>query len=305
MATQNSIISINTSEIENNELTQCTERCKLTVNYGATPNATVNTINNSSNQFSIEMHYQTSVSVLFNNNEFNGNTYLYLVKPALNRYSVNVDAELIVKHTGATENLVMIIPIKQQNASHSFFTTLFPKPSITKTSSNLNLENYSISKTSSALNLSNVVPNSSYHYYYGTSVLGFEAHNILFPVNVALGMSKKHLDLIPERNISTYVPENVELSYYSGISTNGDDNIYIDCNPVDDNGNTIENKFDTSKVDVGKFMKNFSVIAGIVGGLFLVGMLYLIYKKSRSNVVQSIGVVAKKAKNVAVQITPK
>lgn len=245
---------------------KCSERCKLEVDYSLEPNATITNLRKDKNG-GIVFTYVSPIKVLFNGEPHN-NTFCSIIKPPIHKYKQDVVAELNIMHSSRTELLILIIPIVKKNTTHSFLSEV--------------LNTNETSKTSSTLNLTNVVPKSSYHYYKGP-MLGLPlSNNIIFPANVGLGITQEDLDKIPNLEKNKFVffdnTSNVKLFNNNGLNV-GDDDIYIDCNPVDDNGNTIKNKYDTANMDTGKLMKSVGIIVGIIGAILLIGIAYLVYKK--------------------------
>jgi len=266
-----------------NSFNKCDITCKFDYNYGNSGLI----VNNKGGY--LEMGYDGKSDVTFNGNKYDVvDTRIY--KPSLNSYyGSKVDAELFIHHTSKSgKNLLLSIPIVNSNAvspSNTLFSNIFPFVSSRKdTPVSINITNYT---------LNHLIPKSGFYSFIGP--LPYEPCNgeyniVMFDSKNTINISAKDMRtlqaLIDPINTT---PKDMDMKnvYYNKTGTinnelTGEDNIYIDCQPVEDTTNEVLTGESSGGGNAsGKSMtpamkKNIEyleIIAGIAGGLILLHFL--------------------------------
>lgn len=283
-----------TSTISTNKT--CDITCKYTYTYG---NSSLNITNNSDH---LVLSYDGSVDVQYNSNDYTIQE-IRLYKPSLNSYNGNkMDAELIIHHIDNTnKNLLVCVPINNSNSlskTNSLFNKIIPfAPSSSGDKISVNVTDY---------NLNTFIPEAPYYAYKGS--LPYQPCNgtydiILFHPDHAINMNSTNMSTINQiitgldtkiKNIS----ETTNPLFFNkkGTTQNtgggNSDDIYIQCNELDNNGNIIPNENEIIRENKTDNVNNISVptiskqtqvylesFGGIIGGMILIfGVSYGIKK---------------------------
>lgn len=214
-----------------------------------------------------------------------------IYSPSLNKYyGDTVDAEVIITHTGMSEKkLLVCIPVKStdsKNKSTEFFSQIIPNvpPKGERSPSTVNVSNFS---------LNNIVPQGSYYAYTGSLPYPeFDGANdiIVFDPQIAsssLSVSnyKMLLKLIQGAGDvavnSTYDIDNLYYNKVGSIDVTGEDDIYIDCQYVEDTGEDKPSGLEQVSVDPEtEKIINYALIG--VGTVFGAAILWGVFKKVRA-----------------------
>lgn len=293
------IIRANTN-ITSDELFKCSSRCKLRFDYSEKSEATI-TATKTTNKLEIEYPVlSNTVNVQFNGESYNQHTKIYVYRPNINAYRIRnerIVGEMVISHNNGYEHLLLYIPLILSTESNIFFKELFKT---TETDYNTIRP-----PTSTAFNLKNIVSPSPFYYYYGTASTDMnipKSHNVIFNTTAGIPISQTHLNLLPQHTLSITdaSEELIRLQYNTGITSEEGNDIYIDCNPVDDNGNTLKNNYKLENIDSGRVMKTFGSIVGVLFVLLLIGIGYMFYKKGDKNAIK----IGKSASTVKLSIKP-
>lgn len=278
MSCNRSNMPINIIETNN----KCDMTCNFKYSYG---NSDLSVTNNGTY---LTFSYDGTTNVLYN-----GNTYtvqdIRIYKPSINSYyGSKVDAEMMIHHVSVSGgNLLVCIPIlSSANASSSI--TMFNKiipfvPSTRGETRTININNYT---------LNNFIPKSGFYSYNGN--LPYEPCNgnyniILFDSKQGIHMSPTDLSTIGsliKATTQTIKKHDTTALYFNNKGTientlTGEDEIYIDCQPVDEledgvevtstslDGNGTSRQTATKTPEYTKNMKYVEIIGGIAGGLLL------------------------------------
>jgi len=224
---------------------------------------------------------------------FNGNKYnvvdVRIYKPSLNSYyGSKVDAEMFIHHTNNSgKNLLLSIPITSKestSSSNTMFSNMFPFISSKKDIPvSINITNYT---------LNHFIPKSGFYSFIGPlpyKPCNGEYNIVMFDSKNSINISANNLSILGSLITSiTSKPKDMDMKsvYYNKKGTienelSGEDEIYIDCQPVNDTSNellsddVIKNNDKTStKTPSEKLnMEYFEIIVGIAGGLILLHFL--------------------------------
>jgi carbonic anhydrase len=276
----------------------CDITCKYTYTYG---NSSLSATNNGDH---ISLSYDGSVDVQYNSRNYNIQE-IRLYRSSLNNYNGNkMDGELIIHHIDNTnKNLLICVPIKNNNSmskSKILFSKIIPFiPSSTGTTTTINVTDY---------NLNTFIPQAPYYAYKGS--LPYQPCTgtydiIIFHPDYAINMSDNDLNTITQVitsiNNNSNIKTNENPLYFNKTGTTkntggtGDD-IYIQCNALDNDGNIIPNENEiirenerTERTNSKSILNNDTEIyleslGGVIGGMILVfgisyGFNYMINKK--------------------------
>ena len=314
-----SVFSIGTEKFNRRE-DQCTALCSLEVNFkGLTSSSNVNvkidqSNNNAENPRFLKYTYKSQKNIYLNDNPFNGELEIYLFKKQLNFYKDrSIKAELILQcssHNG--ENLIICIPLKEETGNSNsivFFQKLLSHintDGTTKKAINV--------IAGDSLNLDNIFPRSPYYFADNTTAPHnpniSDAKVIIFPPSIALGIAREELNKIPRQsNYGSSTSGSSKMKFnLNGTMINrhspdeGEDEIYIDCQKVDHNGNTIKNKTSISRMttkDRRRLFRALLIFGGVIIGTLIIGVGYMVYMRYRKGVnKESLDTTIKNAGNV-------
>lgn len=264
----------------------CSTNCAYSFDYG------LSSLQVTNNGDHLVFSYDGTIDVTYNGSQYNVEE-VRLYKSSLNEYNgSHVDAEMIIHHTNNSgENLLVCIPINASDATSDseqlFGEIIHLAPSNNGDTTNINVPNYT---------LNNLVPKAAYYVYTGSlpySPCSGSYDVILFDNNSAINMNKSDMNTLGSIICSQTKKEvnSVDSSKYfyneQGTKAVVNDDIYIACNEVDDEGNILEDSvpFPTSGENVSatnltdaqkeKWLKDLELYGGIIGGV--VGMLLLGY----------------------------
>ena len=246
---------LNLSDIDKKTIQKCDVTCNYQFSYGAssckvTPNG--NFLSYKYDGMTVVNYNQIDAISRYNVEE------IRIYSPPLTKYTTTNDndavAELFIHHTSVTtgKNLLICIPIAENNSSSKSSELLeqIISPSIDKTGDeqSINVQNFT---------LDNLIPISEYFQYNGNIPYSPSGNNIcptinadiiIFPANGFINMTTDTKNLlqtiITSSNVpGTQSPSSVGIRYNKNGTidnkSSGDD-IYIECNPVGDDGEVIE-----------------------------------------------------------------
>lgn len=230
-------------EIQETKMT-CDNKCSYKFDYG---NADCTVTNNTDH---LLLSYKNSTSTVTYNDNPCTVQEVRLYKPSLNNYyGTKADAEIIINHsTNGGNNLLVCVPITASDSKTRSSQMLKPIIQLAPISENDEPANVNISDYT----LNNVVPAGAFYNYTGT--LPYDDNNGTYDIiifdnasessSTILPVSLETLGTIIEPTGSSYNNSfNLNNLFYNKTGTaeppSGDD-IYIDCNLVDSEGNIIE-----------------------------------------------------------------
>lgn len=303
MSCEKSTAPINITDKPNGS---CNLKCKYTFKYKDTTTVLKN------KKFYLSLTHERSYPAPVKYNDFDFNVdEIRMYSPSLHSYNGNkTDAELIIRHSSINGGLLFVcIPVvktEQTNNSTAFFEHII---------SNANL--YAKTDDESTvikqpMNLNIFVPTTKYYSYNGTlpyppctgdhSFVVFSKNdkNAFTMINTTSLIALKKIILetnFPVKTGDFFV--NTEGANDNITNTTTDD-IYIDCSPVDDDGNIVGGNGELNKIDdIGNKIKNngmpafikkinmesiirsiwFKIIIGILSGLIVFYIIYWLINK--------------------------
>lgn len=292
-----------------NVVTECNIKCSLVTNYNP---STVN-VHNKGDYLSLDYEENGSSSnnfhIKFNSIKMNISE-IRVYFPSIHKYSgYGADGELLIVHQGNGSNCVVSIPIigkKSSTTGEKTLLTIFEN-----VKSNIPNKNESTSLNISNFNVSNILPlRVPYYYYQGQMIFApcTQNYNYIvfdkndYAIHIDIDLIRQMKAMFKQSNESVSKMKDLKtLSYNkhgaSDVDTNGDDDIYIECKPVNLTGDvedvqdieesrTIGYDLDDSKrITFEDLTKNpaFDVIISFVGlfVLYTTGKYVLGYVRTR------------------------
>jgi len=271
----------------------CTTGCSYKYNYGKSSCVLTN------KGTYVKIQFDSSNTVKFNDaNYMLDEARIY--KPSLHTWDgIHADAELILNHSGASNNMFICIPIQQQNGKGET-ATWFNKfmryiPTTTDSGTAVTGVNNFTANT--------IVPQGPYYYYVGTSPWcknsdtgGPSNKLIVFPKNQSITMTTSdfaNLQRISNSNqpIRTasgsafFNAEGTSAGPISGSGVNGNTDV-VDCVPVSIDGTELVGDAaaydkipDTPSMSFDKIPPWFWTSLAIIGGILILFIIYYLVSK--------------------------
>ena len=265
---------------KNSVIGPCLLKCDYKYQYGIyTPNIT-----NNDNYLSLNYSGKSN-PVKFNDLNYEVQD-IRIYHPSLHKYGgSNVDGEILIIHGGSGKNLIVSIPIKvgskTDKGSTQLSTLLLDASQRTPTNGS------SVTLSMGDFSLENFIPHKKGFFSYNGS-LPYEPCNgaysyVVYSAEDALHIPRATMNAFTRIITNTTVDVKPAELFYNkkgaNISTKGDD-IYIDCQPVGDDGQLLVNESVTgSSMTSGKNtdidMEKIEPFLYLIGGLFVaVGISY-------------------------------
>ena len=256
----------------------CVLKCDYNYKYGKyTPNVT-------NNKDYLFLNYSgKSDPVTYNNEKYNVlETRLY--SPSLHKYNgKQADGEILIIHNGPGKNLIVSVPFTVGGKSDLGSVQLNNLVSEASTRTPNNGESVTISFGD--FSLDNFLPDKKgFFSYTGTlpytpcnGTYSYVVYSIQDSINISQANLKNLLKIIKSTKVKLH--ENVFFYNKKGAnSSTSDDNIYIDCQPVDEEGNLYINE-STGKTGGGfdidvNFEQLEPFMFAIIGIIVASGILY-------------------------------
>lgn len=225
---------------------KCSLKCLLWHNYG---NSRC-TVKNASDQLIIT--YDGQSNVLFNSLSYNP-VEVRLFKPSIHKFEGSyAEAELVIVHTGANGGLFVCIPVNTTTSASASTGANIIEAIIAGSPA----QNESTTLNVSDFNLNHIIPKSSYFSYTGTRPYGECDANtmynyVVFPLN-SFSLHQSAMESLGNLIHDSYIPVYEETCYWNETGTKsngfaGDGQIYIDCQPVGEEGDIIFKEQSVSK----------------------------------------------------------
>ena len=265
-------------------LNDCFLKCNYNFKYG-TSSCTVTNKNTYLN-LSYD-HIPNQKQVVFNNNDMIIEN-VKIFKPSLHTFNgINADAEIIISHRGSPKPLLVCIPIISGNKDSDGANILnyiideaYVKIPNANESTVININNY---------NLDKIVPNKPFYSYLGNipyDTLCSECNYIVFDTTNALQLTSDKLNKIGKMIISSGINSVADNNlFYNSKGPNANqsnEDIYIDCKPVDENGELLvnENKTSSSNSNNMDFDIDFDEITDSIFFKIFIGLIvaYVVYR---------------------------
>ena len=218
----------------------CVLKCDYNYKYGIyTPNIT--------NKGSyLALNYSgTSNPVKYNDEMYNVKE-IRIYQPSLHTYnqSKNADGEILIIHNGSGKNLIVSVPFISGGKTDKGSVQL--NTLITEAALRVPNINESVTTSSGSFSLDNFIPDKKGYFSY-TGTLPYTPCNgtysyIVYNIEDAINLEASLLVKLKQIVTTTAIPVKTNSLFYNknGANSRGnDDNIYIDCQPVDETGNIL------------------------------------------------------------------
>jgi carbonic anhydrase len=217
---------------------KCSLKCLLWHKYG---NSSC-TVRNATDQLIIS--YDGENDVMFNSISYNP-VEVRIFKPSIHKFEGSyADAEIVIVHTGSNGGLLVCIPVNTTTTTaastgSNLIQDIVASAPAQNESTTLNLTDF---------NLNYIVPKSSYFSYTGTLPYGEcspdRMYNyVVFPLSSFI-VHQSTMDALGDLIHDSYIPVYDGDCYWNETGTKsngfaGDGQIYIDCQPVGEEGEII------------------------------------------------------------------
>ena len=217
---------------------KCSLKCLLWHKYG---NSSC-TVKNASNQLVVT--YDGASDVMFNSISYN-HVEMRIFKPSIHKFEGSyADAEIVIVHSGTNGGLFVCIPVNTNpnvtaSTGANVIQDIIAKSPGQNETTTLNVSDF---------NLNHIVPKSSYFSYTGTRPYGKcetdTLYNyVVFPLN-SFSVNPSTLNSLGDLISDSYIPVYDATCYWNEMGTKsngfaGDGQIYIDCQPVGEEGDII------------------------------------------------------------------
>ena len=239
--TSTSPINISKSLVKN----ICDKKCAFSYKYS---NSTCNVTNNAY-YISIPYDENSSPEVEYNNMKIKA-TNIQIFQPSLNKYEgKQLDGEILIYHTGTDTSVILCIPIVKSSLKtegsqllETLFSNTATRTPNTDDAATINFSNF---------NINSLIPKGSFYTYEATLPIPpcNGKHNfIVFSGFVSID-TKTY-----ENMITTIGPHSFETkngpqlflnpkgAFYGTRTQDMEDDIYIECNPVGEDGEILYSK---------------------------------------------------------------
>lgn len=285
MSCSNNAAPINVTSTNN----KCDVTCNFSFDYG------ISTLNVTNTGDHLLLSYDGKTDVTYNHEKYTvRESRIY--KPSLNKYNgTYVDAELFIHHISMTgKNLLVCVPIINSNsssASNQMFSEIIPYiPSQLNEQITINTNQYTLNK---------FIPRGG--YFVHDSPLPYPPCNgnytiIMFDPSIAINMNNENMNtlasVLSETEKHVRIINDNDLYYNekgtrNPSSSTDTDEIYIQCNALDENGNIIEEEPSISRERNAKpylsmsddIKKYLEISGGVAGGIVTVIIIVFIWRK--------------------------
>jgi carbonic anhydrase len=283
MACSKSTAPVNISS--NNSQGDCFLKCNYKYNYGITACY----ITNNDDHLSLKyLNPGRSEPVTFNNDKYDVNE-VRIYQPSLNTYNGNkVTGEMIILHNSSNtgKKFIVSIPILSGNVSSKGSTQL--NSIVSEASTSIPNNGEAINLSLNKFTLDNFVSQSPFYSYTATlpydscdGTYEYVAYNTDNGLHIEPNNAKKLQKIITENHIAV---KDTKIFYNStGPNSTGSDEIYIDCQPVNEDGSILVSENNGKGLNVEHHEGPNINISGILSspaGMIIIGLIigYIIIK---------------------------
>lgn len=272
----------------------CYLKCEYKYNY---PRSPATTISNNGNYLALSYD---KVKIVYNNNDLRAQN-IRIYSPSIHTFNgIKADAEMIIKHVGMGQSLLVCIPIQISSSTNNASKTL--DFLITQAASRVPAAGESAVVSSNNFTLSDFIPKKKPFFSYGGTLPyppcnGDHQYVVFMPEDSQVFISSKTMALLKKIIIPSdikiksphqYFYNKIGAIYSNPESDEGDDDIYIDCQPTGSDGELIPvpgTSNDPDKKPPLDFNNPIvliliSVIAGFVV-IFLLSVIFKFFKRRR------------------------
>tara|TARA_R110002074_G_scaffold321051_9_gene491543 strand:- start:9095 stop:10048 length:954 start_codon:yes stop_codon:yes gene_type:complete len=217
----------------------CVLKCDYNYNYNVySPNVT-------NKQAYLSLNYSGKYNPVTYNDEKYNVQEIRVYQPSLHQYKgTNADGEILIIHNGPGKNLIVSVPFMVGGKTDKGSSQLANM--ITESASRIPSVDESVTLSMGDFNLSNFIPQSKGYFSY-TGTLPYDPCNgsynyIVYAVDNALNIPNDVLEKLKQITDNTECKINENNVFYNkngANSKNSNDDIFIDCQPVDSGGNIL------------------------------------------------------------------
>jgi carbonic anhydrase len=214
----------------------CVLKCDYNYDYGTySPNVT-----NSSNFLSLNYTGKTN-PVKYNDEQYNAKE-IRIYQPSLHKYNnINADGEILIIHSGPGKNLIVSVPFKtggKTDKGSVQLNTLLEEAALRTPNTQ-----ESVTISSGTFSLNNFIPDKKGYFSY-TGTLPYDSCNgsysyVVYNIEDSLNVNTTSLDKLTKiiQKTNATIKDNNLFYNKNGANSKGNDgNIYIDCQPVNEEG---------------------------------------------------------------------
>jgi len=261
---------------------KCDEKCSYSFNYRTSSNCNAT---NYGSYINFTYDKSTSPSIKFNNLDYDVDK-IEIYSPSVHLFTNNnVDGEIIITHSSLSSGspLLVCIPISSSSPVSDASKLLTSLVSAV-VSTPLYVNNPQISIKVDNYNLNSIVPKKPYFFYTSANN---DINVIVYGIDYSINLDKELITnlrtlITPPEN--TAVP-NSDTLYYNkkgpSSSTNGDDQIYIDCKPTGNSDDTVDITNTKKKTPISydlESLKSNKLLMYIIYSVVFVIIIMLIHK---------------------------
>ena len=255
--------------------------CVLKCDYNYTYNVYSPNITNKKSYLSL--NYSGNYNPVNYNDEKYNVQEIRIYQPSLHQYkNTKADGEIFIIHNGPGKNLIVSVPFIVGGKTDKGSSQL--SSMINEAAMRIPNSNESVTITQGDFSLSNFIPNRKGYFSY-TGTLPYEPCNgtynyIVYNIDDALNIPQDKLEQLKKIIDLTECKTNENDIFYNkngANSKNSSDDIYIDCQPVDSDGNilvdmnaTDDNSVPHESIDFDKLKPYLYVLLGLLIGYIIV-----------------------------------
>ena len=276
----------------------CVLKCDYNYNYNVySPNVT-------NKQSYLSLNYSGKYNPVTYNDEKYNVQEIRVYQPSLHQYKgTNADGEILIIHNGPGKNLIVSVPFMVGGKTDKGSSQLAKM--ITESASRIPSVDESVTLSMGDFNLSNFIPQSKGYFSY-TGTLPYEPCNgsynyIVYAVDNALNIPNDILEKLKQITENTECKINENNVFYNkngANSKNSSDDIFIDCQPVDSDGNIlvdmnmVEGKSTSSDSDSGidfeKIAPYLYTLIGLVVGYIIIYIAQYLFDNTSSTTTSTV-----------------
>lgn len=265
----------------------CILKCDYNYEYGTySPNIT-------NKETYLSLNYSGKINPVKYNNERYTVKEVRIYQPSLHQFNgKHTQGEIMIIHGGPGKNLIVCIPFLsggKNDKGSSQLSSLLEEASLR--TPNIN---ESVTNSSGNFSLDNFIPNRKGYFAY-TGTLPYEPCNgkysfIVYKQEDGLHVNSRilnKLQKIIKKTVSKVKSNSLFFNKNGANSKNNNDDIYIDCQPVNDSGELIiDQKTDTSsndetvEMDLQPYIQIFGAVAV---GLLMIYSAKFIFLRKKNN----------------------
>ena len=258
----------------------CSLKCQFSFKYSYSGLR----VKNNGDHLNITFDKSTVSPVVYNTEKYDVQE-MKIFQPSLHTYGgAKAAAEIIILHNSQSSGKSLLVSIPINNSSTSGYLDGI----ITQASQKANTQGASATINIQAFTLNKIVPKKPFFSYQGT--LAYNPCNgvydyVVYGLDDATGItvnSLTNLKKIISESSPEIKPNNNRLSYNkkgaSNITGDSSDDIYIECNPTGEDGKTLVDQPNTSKLSGNPEWANKLFSSGLITIILIIIAFFVLMK---------------------------